>query len=156
MVQNRTQLLSEAVQEKPTKPALGSPHDGYAAVILTLVLALTYFGFGTGRLLSDAGDALWWIPLALFVAFGPAIWFSMKYFFRAHGLRERGSFPAMPGFTLYMALGALIMFVLPVLASAFETWWGYALASLVLASLTMAPVQCILSKDPNRDSELTA
>mgnify|MGYP006887171779 CR=1 FL=1 len=153
----KPQLLSESVQEEPAKPALGSPHDGFAAVLLTLVLALVYFGFGTGRLLTEAEDGLWWIPLALLAVLAPLIWFSMKYLFRAHGWRERGGgFPAVPALSMYAAFGAMVMFILPLLASVFETWWGFGLTCLVLAALTMAPVQTVLSRDPNRHSGLTA
>lgn len=152
-----TQLLSEAVEERPVKPALGSPHDGYAAVLLTLAVGLFYFGLGLGRLITDSQDHLWWIPLALVPVGVVLVVFPLKYFLRAHGIRERGGgFPALPALAMYAAFAALIMFVIPALAGSADNWWAFGLACLVLTTLTMAPVQLILSKDPNRNSELTA
>lgn len=152
-----TQLLSETVTEKPVKPALGSPHDGYAAVLLTVAVGLFYFGLGFGRLITDSQEHLWWIPLALVPVGVVLVVLPLKYFFRAHGIRERGGgFPALPALAMYAAFAALIMFVIPALAGSADSWWAFGLTCLALSTLTMAPVQLILSKDPNRDSELTA
>ena len=152
----QTPSLAESVQEPPRKPALGSPHDGYAAVLLTLALTIICFSFATGRLLTEAHEQLWWLPVALLAVLAPGLWFALKYFFRAHGLQERGGFPALPAFAMYAAFFGLIMFVLPLLAGVSETWWIFALCCLVIATVVIAPVQLVLSKDPNRNSELTA
>lgn len=125
-------------------------------MLLTLALTIICFGFGTGRLLTEAHDQLWWLPVALLAVLAPGLWLTLKYFFRAHGVQERGGFPALPAFAMYAAFFGLLKFVLPLLAGASETWWIFALCCLAIATLVIAPVQLVLSKDPNHDSELTA
>ena len=50
----------------------------------------------------------------------------------------------------------LTLVVLRALTNAMETWWSFGLACVVLATLTTAPAQLALRRDPNRYSEVTA
>lgn len=150
-------LLSGTDRETPAQPALGSPHDGYAAVLLTLALAVMFFSFGVGRRFTETadGDHWWWVPFALAAVLIPVIHFSLKYYLRAHGGHGRRGYASMPAFALFVAFSFLIMFVLHSLMEALGSHLLFAVACLTIATLIVAPMQLVLSKDPNRDSELT-
>ena len=142
--------LSESVEEKPTKPALGSPHDGYAAVLLTLSLAGMFFALSVGRTSED----FWWILVSAGVLL-PLLG-SLHYYLRAHGAPKRAAGASIPHVTLYFAVMAFVLFVLPALPQSLGIGWHLAFSCLVIATLIITPVQLVLSKDPNPGSELTA
>ena len=146
----QTTSLAESVQEPPRKPALGSPHDGYAAVLLTLSLAGVFFALTFGR--DD--NNFWW----LLVSAGAMIPLlaSLHYYLRAHGAPSKGSGASIPKVTLIFAYMMFILQVLPDMAEGMSSTGHLAFACLIIATLIIAPMQLVLSKDPNRDSELTA
>lgn len=146
----QTPSLAESVQEPPRKPALGSPHDGYAAVLLTLSLAGMFFTLSVGR----ANESLWWLLVSAGVMI--PLLTSFHYYLRAHGAATKGTGASIPNVTLYFAGMTFVLFILPVLAQGAPSTGFLAFSCLVIATLVIAPVQLVLSKDPNRDSELTA
>lgn len=146
----QTPSLSASVQEPPRKPALGSPHDGYAAVLLTLSLAGMFFLFAVGR----ASEGLWWILVAA-SALVPLL-ASLHYYLRANGASSKTGGASIPLVTLVFAFMLFAHTVLPAMAQGVGISWMLAFCCLIIATLVIAPVQLVLSKDPNRDSELTA
>lgn len=142
--------LSESVLEKPTKPALGSPHDAYAAVLLTLSLAGMFFTLSVGR----ANESFWWLLVSAGVMI--PLLTSFHYYLRAHGAATKGTGASIPRVTLYFAVMSFVLFILPALAQGVPSTGFLAFSCVVIATLIIAPVQLVLSKDPNRDSELTA
>lgn len=138
------------------RAALGSPHDGYAAVLLTVALAAVIFGFGASQhfLSRVETDQWWWIPFAVAVIVGPVGYWAFKYYLRAHGANPLHGAP-MPWLALTVAGIVLLTVFLEPLVAALGSYWLFAAAALVLATLTVAPVQLVLSKDPKRTSETT-
>ncbi|GGE65049.1 hypothetical protein [Nesterenkonia cremea] len=146
----QTSSLAESVQEPPRKPALGSPHDGYAAVLLTLSLAGMFFLFASSR----ASEGFWWILVAT-AALAPLLG-SFHYYLRAHGASPKTGGASIPLVTLIFAFILFSNTVLPAMAQGVGISWLLAFCCLIIATLIIAPLQLVLSKDPNRDSELTA
>lgn len=144
-------------QEEPAgtaevKPALGAPHDAYAATLLTVSLAAA---FGTMTLVSDT----WWavLPAALSAGFAAS---SVHYLRRAHfssrGARgQAGRLAAGPWALVMLALITLQTTVLQPLHDALGTSWHWAIACLALATLIVAPIQAATSLNPKAREYLT-
>lgn len=81
---------------------------------------------------------------------------SLHYYLRAHGAPSKRAGASVPQFTLYFAVMTFVLLVLPVLVQGVGITWHLALCCLVIATLIIAPLQLVLSKDSNRNSELTA
>lgn len=151
-------------QEEPAdatevKPALGAPHDAYAATLLTVSLA------GFFALLQPAMDAPWLLaPWAGAVAAGMA---SFHYLKRAHRPAEaKGTAfqdPQNPKTILAMGPMLAVAFavhqmnwlVLQPLHDEYGTSVQWAFACLVLATLVVAPVQAVISLNPKAREYLT-
>lgn len=149
--------MSSADTARHRQP-LGSPHDGYAAVLLTLSIAVALFGVGAGRQVQEHADAQLWqyLPLVLLPVYAALIYASSAYFVRAHGgnLRQGLRGPAMPMLALFLALWVIYSVVIPVLANSLGVF-GYAAACMALATLLIGPAQYVLSKDPQKHSTTT-
>lgn len=147
----------EEAREEPDVSDAVSRQSGYSATLLTFALGIVYFAFGMGRAFTESQGGGVWVPMvvtglaiALLVPF-------LRYYMRVHGMwRLSRGFAALPGAAMAGAFMALTMVILPALSSAMETWWSFGLVCVVLATLTTAPAQLALSRDPNRYSEVTA
>lgn len=147
----------EEAREEPDVSRAVSRQSGYSATLLTFALGTVYFAFGMGRAFAESQGGGVWGPM---VVTGLAIALlvpSLRYYMRVHGIwRASRGFAALPGAAMAGAFMALTMIVLPALSNAMETWWSFGLVCVVLATLTTAPAQLALSRDPNRYSEVTA
>lgn len=147
----------DAEQEEPegatkVKPALGAPHDAYAATLLTVNLA---GAFGMMALVPDTSWA--WLPTALCGGFAAS---SLHYLRRAHfsaqGARgQAGRLAAGPWALVMLALMSLPATVLGPLHDALGTGWHWAVACLALATLIVAPVQAAASLNPRARELMT-
>lgn len=137
------------------RPALGAPHDGYAAFLLTISAAAFFFGHGSLPVLTELHSPTYWVLLLLnTVLLGGAVIGSVHYGMRAHGaVRVTGA--AMPMMALLAAVLALFNWVLPALRASLDSHLGYAIACLTIATLAVAPLQAVISHDPRKNSELT-
>ena len=146
----------EPAQDSARPAALGSPHDGYAAVLLTLALAAMTFSLGVGQHFRATveADHWWWISLAAPAIVVPMVFFSLKYYLRAHGANPLHGAP-MPWLSIAVAWLTLILVFLGPLLGALGSYWSFAVLCLILATLMVAPVQMVLSHDPKRNSETT-
>ncbi|MDR5711002.1 hypothetical protein [Nesterenkonia flava] len=122
-------------------------------MVLAIVLGFVYFGFGTSRLLMNSQENFGWLALLMLAVCVLVCVPAWKYFARAHGIKERGAPPLLPMLAFYFALMGLTLFVLPVLVSAFENWWSFAFACLILATLNVAPVRISLLRSPDEAPE---
>lgn len=95
--------LSEAVQGPQPKPALGPPHDVYAAVGLTFAGAGMLFFAGRARV---EWDALGWTGMLICCAALVAI---VLYFQRAYGFSSTGWGNSTTGAGLAAMLGFMIV-----------------------------------------------
>ncbi|MDZ5076293.1 hypothetical protein [Nesterenkonia sp. HG001] len=137
------------------KPGLGAPHDGYAAFLLTISAAAFFFGHGSLPVLTEHHSPSYWMLLLLnTVLLGGAVIGSIHYGMRAHGATHLTG-AAMPLMSLLAAVTALIMWVLPHLRDSLDSHVGYAIACLTIATLAVAPLQAVISHDPQKSSELT-
>ena len=152
----REPTQDEQAQESARPAALGSPHDGYAAVLLTLALALMTFSLGAAQHFRTTveADHWWWIALAAPAIVVPIVFFALKYYLRAHGANPLHGAP-MPWLAISAAFLTLVLGFLGPLAGALGSYWSFAVLCLILATLMVAPVQMILSHDPKRNSETT-
>ncbi|GAA3063484.1 MULTISPECIES: hypothetical protein [Actinomycetes] len=152
MADSQTAQIQDA---SPEKPALGAPHDGWAAFLLTVSATAFFFGHGSLPVLSEDRSTGYWILFLLnTVLFGGAVIGSIHYWMRSHGA-TRLTGAAMPMMALTAALMAVLMWVLPHLRDSLNSHVGYALACLAIATLAVAPLQSVISHDPQKHSELT-
>lgn len=152
----REPTQDEQAQDSARPAALGSPHDGYAAVLLTLALAAMAFSLGAAQHFRATveADHWWWISLAAPAVVVPIVFFALKYYLRAHGANPLHGAP-MPWLAMFVAWLALVLYFLGPLVGALGSYWSFAGLCLILATLMVAPVQMVLSHDPKRTSETT-
>lgn len=142
--QNSRRSLSEAVQEPRPKPALGPPHDAYAAVSVALLFAASLFFSGRVRAESDW---IGWVGVLGSLLFLIA---AVHYFQRAYGFRSRGWGRAPMGSVMatYFAVMLTFQFVGPAVYNQFadESVFGLALSCLAVAVLVVGPLRAALGR----------
>lgn len=137
-------LLSEAVRQPQSKPALGPPHDTYATLILTLAVAAALFF--TGRVYG-VGDALGWVGMLTSLAVVIA---DVFYFQRAYGFASRGWGTVPVGARAAVIFGFIYtqQFVPAAIYEQYfhESLLAYSLICLALAMLPTSVLRATLGK----------
>ena len=138
------QLLSEAVQGPHSKPALGPPHDTYAAFFATVALTLALFFSGRTRVEPD------WTGWVGFIASFVVLISLVYYWQRAYGFASRGWGAAPMGAVIAAIFGFMLVnqFVTPAVYSSYaeENLFGALLGCFAIALLFIAPLRAALGK----------
>ncbi|MDS2171157.1 hypothetical protein Q7C18_00395 [Nesterenkonia sp. CL21] len=140
----RTQTVTSAVPLRRTRPALGSPHDGWATVLLTAAVALFFFGMTLARSWPPALADASWSPILAGVVLTPPLLASFHYYRRAHGSRLRRA-AGLPLVALIIAAGILQLAVFPALYDSLGSIPLFGLCCLTIATVAIAPLQMVIS-----------
>lgn len=138
--------LSEAVHEPTAKPALGRPHDLFAAVLLVVFFAASMFFVG-----HDDFDANW---LGMLVSLTGLV-VSFQYLNRAYGFPQRRTkgYPLGTGFAFVLGVMLSAQLIAPALYAEHSAQGLPALITsyLTFAVIVVAPVRMALGKAPIKD-----
>lgn len=137
-------LLCEAVQGPQPKPALGPPHDTYAALFATVALASVLFFSGWTRVEPD------WTGWVGFIGSFVVLISLVHYWQRAYGFASRGWGSAPMGAVIAAIFGFMLVnqIVAPAVYSYYvdEGLFGVLVACLAIALLFVAPLRAALGK----------